>query len=518
MFPDPRDNKRKKKPALPPGPPSSAPDGPHPHLQATPWNNPITNPYGVQSQSAVDKWRGKPVTPDMPQQVVDTRAAGARWNAGFANNGWSTAWADTPTGQRNIHPSDRLNKLVQPQALGNQAAAQAPIQFAVNPGAPESPTGPALTPAQVSAGALRQPSTADPAPAAAPAASAPAPAPAPQNNLTPYGGRIIDGVPTFSDGTGNVPRTMSNEQIASAAQDLPHAPAPVLPLASDILGHTPTSQEIATRRAQGAWPGAAPAGAASPQILNPMAQQQRNAQSDAAAVASGDWRSPLGTAASNLRVEANSGTPRNRRMAEKQLYGLTNAVNRGNQGAARNATTLAATGMQQRGATRRTGMTERGANRRTAMQQAGANRRTQAQINNPTRQVTTLGNGQLAIVNPRTGAVEPARGPNGQAVQMPRKTNTSALTARSKYLREMTKNLLALDANGQIADPNAPGGFRAPTAADWAEKQGEAQLLYARATGTAPPMAAWLVQARAQNPGATDQELAALYQRTYGKG
>lgn len=462
--------KKKKRPVSFPasaGPPSAPVDGPHPHLKATAWTNPVTNPYGKQSESPMDTWRGKPVSPQMPQEVVDARAGGARWNAGLANNGWSSAYADSPGGQREIHPSSRLNGFLRPRGGGVPSSDATSGHgfsnpFAANPGAPASPNGPALTPTQVDSrmDAGTWPKIVNPVTATPGARVAPAPD-AGAGHATRFGGSRItnpNGSTTtvFSDGSNGIPRTVSADQIKAAAGALNIVPASALtnPLAGDVAGHPVSTNDMVNQRVANMPQQATP-------LVNP-AFRQMAAADDAASVATGDWRSPLGTAAHNLRVEAGSGTTRNRRMAEDAMKQLQLGVQQRAITGANEAGANQRNAMAQAGQTQRTGMQETGANMRTGAQQRGASARMAAQLSQPV-QVALPGN-LLGIMNPRTGAITPVQY-NGKAVQSVKPTAAHAHTQKLvDQLRSDASKALAARQKNQL--PGEDGKVVAPKPED----------------------------------------------------
>lgn len=210
-------------------------------------------------------------------------------------------------------------------------------------------------------------------------------------------GAMVDGVPTFSDGTGSTPRTVSDEQIADLGSRLNVAPAAnlAMPLASDAAGRTLSTEDgvrLAASRLQ--RPGSSAPNAALQSML---------ARSEANAIASGDWRSASGTVAHNLGVDATSGTPRQRRIAEQQLAALQT-------GAQQRAQTAA----EQAGANERTAASEAGANARTAATEAGATQR--AALTRPVGQTVPLADGTLGILHPG-GTVTAATGADGKPVK-----------------------------------------------------------------------------------------------------
>lgn len=353
------------------------------------------------------------------------------------------------------------------------------------------------------------------------------------------GGRIINGVPTFSDGNGSIPQTITPAQVRAKAgnfSDTRVASAPGLVIRNPTAAtsgaaggstapvnaspsvstaaptstlRNPTSSAPIAAAAQFAPASQAPAPATSTALRNPNARTQFNTgpqlspyevQNDLASIAMGD-NSVLGNAASALRERAQYGTPRERRMAEQELTQLQQGVMR-----------MGGINAQQQGATSRTSMQERGAGNRAAMAQTGANQR--AVINRPDGQIETLNDGRMLVVNPRTAQSTLVRTPDGRPA-------TAARTKRVqqdnpeyfKAMQTLTQQLVGLNANNQIADANAPGGFRAPTAADWARAQSQARVLVDKRFGRETPRAIWTQMARNANPKATAQQIDQQWQQ-----
>lgn len=136
----------------------------------------------------------------------------------------------------------------------------------------------------------------------------------------PYGA-MVNGVPTFSDGSsgqpgvaGTIPRTMSDDQIASLGKQLNTVPAAnfARPTSGEVLGYTPTSEQMASL-IHPAQP-----------ITGSRPSEADFAQSRLLDIANRDPRSAAGIAAGNLATEAQyGGTGRVRRMAEQGLAALT---------------------------------------------------------------------------------------------------------------------------------------------------------------------------------------------------
>lgn len=235
-----------------------------------------------------------------------------------------------------------------------------------------------ITPEQRAASLARGDLTSRPVPAASPATATPTAAAPPaaarfqgMNTLTvrpgmttsdgttsisgrpiPYGA-TINGVRTYSDGSGSVPATMGVSDLAQLARGerlttIPSGAAPAFGPNGSFV-----AESGGTVLSRGAAPAGYSGGQARPQpnaaagsdvaanlyrpqrpILPAQAgpsplELQRYAASDAAAIASGDPRSSLGIAARNLRSQMQYGTRAERAAAAKQLEALSGGVQRG---------------------------------------------------------------------------------------------------------------------------------------------------------------------------------------------
>lgn len=275
----------------------------------------------------------------------------------------------------------------------------------------------------------------------------------------PYGA-MVDGVPTFSDGSGGIRRTVTNETIRTLGDRLQTAPSPKAPLASDVLGYTPTPEQAASLVRPTAVP-----------ITGSRPTAQQFAASERDAIASGDWRSAAGTVASNLQKDAQyAGTPRLRRAAAQtlgaQLAGSLRAgeqaVGANNEAAidsARNANALALENLRgqyglQQGAldTARTLLT---------------------------RQLpqTTLADGTIALVGP-DGVATPARLPDGAPARAAVTRDDSATKRENDILDQLGKGVQAQMEEHAKAQALLPESERQPVTpqqiADWRNLQAKA--------------------------------------------
>lgn len=262
-------------------------------------------------------------------------------------------------------------------------------------------------------------------------------------------GAMVNGVPTFSDGSGGlngapgtIPRTVSEATLTrlAAAPSIGRADVGALgtALASDALGGTPTQEQMVQQRINGA------------QLTRPITGSRPSAAqfaaSDLASIASGDPRSALGTAASNLRSEAAYGTtPRLRRMAESQLQQLTGGVAQlGQQGL--QGEQAAALGQQQ------------GDQAMALESQRGANQLadTALQLRRPTPlQLVQQADGTYAGIDTRTNTASPTIGADGKPLRG-MATRDDATTRRTQEIQDQLAKTTAELAKNWLPDPKNP--------------------------------------------------------------
>lgn len=391
--------------------------------------------------------RRAPVTDQTPVSELQRRVAGTRFNF-TPGNGNGASWQDSPDGLRTFHdePTGFLRPRTGPEsaaAVGQRtelANLAGPVQVADLPARPvlALPGGVTTTAAPVRR----------PAGAAALAPAAPAPAATLQRPSAgaapPAGlpGELVDGVRVLSDGSHGIARTVTDQQIKDAAASINVAPAPLAPLASDVLGYTPTSSDMANRRlAQLTRPvtGARPTEA-------DFAASERNA------IASGDPRSAAGTAASNLRQDAAyARTPRLRRIAEAQLDSLS--------AGAQQSGALAQQGEQQQAV-----LDAQGQNALDVADLQGqyglAEAKTQLQrprAGNP----VTLADGTLALQDPYNGQVTRSIGPDGKPARA-MVTRDDSATRRTQEIQDQLARTAAELAKNYLPPPGSPADAPPP--------------------------------------------------------
>lgn len=245
----------------------------------------------------------------------------------------------------------------------------------------------------------------------------------------PYGA-MVNGVPTFSDGSsgipgvaGSIPRTMTDETIKNLGARLQTAPAPKAPLASDVLGYTPSSEQAAALRQPTAVP-----------ITGSRPSAAQFAASDRDAIASGDWRSAAGTVANNLGMDAQyAGTPRLRRAAAGALGAqLAGSLRAGEQAVA--GDNEAANGAAQRGSA----LAVENLRGQYGLQQSAL----EAARSLLTRQLpqTTLSDGTIAQIGPN-GVATPTRLPDGSVARAAVTKDDSGTRRENDVLDQLTKGV-----------------------------------------------------------------------------
>lgn len=338
-------------------------------------------------------------------------------------------------------------------------------------------------------------------------------------------GAMVNGVPTFSDGTGGIPRTMSEARIANPAPGrltvLPAgagAPAfdgrgnfvastpdpvgasrtdggalaasstPVVPAGPGAASAPPLAGSAAPAAPGISRPGVDPVQAAAAAAAADAIRAERNRQSDLASIASGDPRSAIGIAARNLRSQAQYSTDGLRRdAAAGQLATLTGEAANGS------------------GAQFSAGMNAELA--QGAQREQGANAR--SMIDRPQPATLTLDDGTLAqigeggVLRPLTVNGKPARGMQTR--------NEWALQA-GDILKEYSDQLKS------IRDANIGGKPEELNAAIAQLNSSPLGQAHARILGGfgQPTLQEFMAKARKLNPGASEQELAAYYEQNYG--
>jgi hypothetical protein len=311
-------------------------------------------------------------------------------------------------------------------------------------------------------------------------------------------GAMVNGVPTFSDGSGAsagslgaIPRTMTQADINGLGARLPTVPAGTAPAGfpSPVAfnsDNTDANVAAIMRSQQGGKFGITP---------------EMNASADLAAIMNRDPRSSLGRAALNLSRDASgASTVLQRKAALGALGGLDDTAQRNYLATTQGSNSLADINAQGGNALARTKLGG-------LYDIAGIRARNQGDLAR-----TDLA-GQYGV------ATALAR-PNGAVFAQQKELNTNAI--------KLLPQILGLDPAGQITDP-VTKKQRPPTHAEIARGiQIAKQTLdpaLASAGGGAPAAAAatatptlqqFLEAARSNNPGVSDADLTAYYNNKYG--
>ncbi|MGO4700298.1 hypothetical protein [Dyella sp. 2RAB6] len=247
----------------------------------------------------------------------------------------------------------------------------------------------------------------------------------------PYGA-MVNGVPTFSDGsgTGGIPRTMSDATIKGLGDRLPTAPAQTSVLASDVLGRTPAAGEgYGLVRA-------------APPITGSRPTAQQFADADRNAIALRDPRSAAGIAARGLAMETQYGrTPRARAEAAQSLAALDGGTQQGGLQSQQAEAALAQAGVQGDNALRQTQLQGQNAlaaedlRGRYGLQNTGLEIQ-RAQLTRAGHPVT-LEDGTMGVMDPITATVTRSR----QADGTPAKALVSKMDAEDKRSNQLVDQL-----------------------------------------------------------------------------
>ncbi|MEO7198912.1 MAG: hypothetical protein ABIY56_01705 [Dokdonella sp.] len=277
-------------------------------------------------------------------------------------------------------------------------------------------------------------------------------------------GAMVNGVPTFSDGTGTggIPRTMSDKQIKGYGDNVSRADAGALSnvLASDVTGGPTSTADHVNQLVS----------SANVPITGSRPTAQQFADADRINIATRDPRSAGGTAAHNLAIDAQYGSPRLRRLAETALAQMTAGANQGGLSAQQAEQQQAAIGAQ--GQNELANTTLRGQNALQAIQLQGgnelANTALTSKIQKPTAgQLVQSPDGSYTLVNPITAATTAVHAADGSPLKGQLKNPPAPIyttAGGSAMLTKMTDQFLGVNPlTGMIDDAKAPNGQRLPT-------------------------------------------------------
>lgn len=274
-------------------------------------------------------------------------------------------------------------------------------------------------------------------------------------------GQQIKGVQVFSDGSGNIPRTMTGQQIAGLADG---NRVTVMPSANFVRPGAGVAMSMASggqTPALGSIPRPDTGTTFSRTPVSEARAAQLSAQHDMADIASGNMQSAAGRAASNLKRRAESGDP----AAAAQLDAMMASAAAG----AGLETQAAQTRMQEQGATQRAGMAN--ATDLAREQMAGQFGIQQAQIQRPNQPIP-LADGSMGILG-QDGTVRPVTMADGTVAAIaPPAPSAATLRSRDAQANRVQKSVTSM--LGQLVPPGA-----APTA----EHLRQAQLMAYQAEG-----------------------------------
>lgn len=422
------------------------------------------------------------ITANTSPAELRQRSSNTRWNFRPGGENPETAsWQTSPDGPRGQHmspagfllPRGALNDAEPATAAPAASLADPRAPSAAQPKQPETTIvdngapGSATSLANVTGGVL-------PAPAAAKTKQ-----PGVDSGVDIGGrrlnyGAMVNGVPTFSDGSGgpngrqgSIPRTVSAATMANLAKapSVGRADAGVLsmPLASDAMGGaTPSSaQMVAQRMSQIRQP-----------ITGSRPTPEQFAEADRLAIASRDPRSAAGTAARNLSLETEfARTPRSRAAAAQALQQLSTGTDAAN-----------LQGIQDEAAMARTQVN--GANTLANTAMAGQNEQANTRLTNTIRKPGTQfadDKGNLWLSDATTGASTPVTGADGKQLKQAVTRDDSATKRTQAVQDQLSKGVQALLTEYQKNQALLPADQQAPPPPEliqqWKEQQAAAMSL-----------------------------------------
>jgi len=242
-------------------------------------------------------------------------------------------------------------------------------------------------------------------------------------------GAMINGVPTFSDGSGRagIPRTMDDATIKSYGDHLSRADAGALSnvLASDVTGTTPSTDErVATLVRNADVP-----------ITGSRPSAEQFAAADRNAIALRDPRSAAGIAARNLTVDAQYGSGGARRAAAQSLQDLTAGTDAAGITAQRGENAAAITDAQGQNALDQTALQGRNTLANTALENRG-----RLQLPRAGQQVV-LADGTLGVQDPMTGAITASKLADGSTAKVQVTRDDPATKRTNEIMDQLNKGV-----------------------------------------------------------------------------
>ena len=242
-------------------------------------------------------------------------------------------------------------------------------------------------------------------------------------------GAMVNGVPTFSDGSGGagIPRTMDDATIKSYGDHLSRADAGALSnvLASDVTGSTPSTDErVATLVRNAEVP-----------ITGSRPSAEQFAAADRNAIALRDPRSAAGIAARNLTVDAQYGSGGARRAAAQSLQDLTAGTDAAGITAQRGENAAAITDAQGQNALDQTALQGQNTLANTALENRG-----RLQMPRAGQQVV-LADGTLGIQDPFTGAITASKLADGSTARAQVTRDDTATKRTNEIMDQLNKGV-----------------------------------------------------------------------------
>lgn len=271
----------------------------------------------------------------------------------------------------------------------------------------------------------------------------------------PYG-QMRDGVATFSDGSGSVPRTMTDAQIGGLSQGdrVTSMPSANFQRPSIGVAHSQVTGGQTLELGQGARRPEAPM--FSRQVMSPERQATRAALNDMGTMVNGGGYGGFGSAAdsamANLQQRVRTGSPDERAAAQAQISAMMGVAGGGaaEAGLGLRARDANATELQR---------AQIGANTDLAVAGMASETARQAQqLQRPSLQQVPMADGTLALIDPQSGQATGATMPDGTPVRPAPPANTQAQTQAMRSQDNLQNRLQRSTASylQQLVQPGQP--------------------------------------------------------------